>query len=73
MKTSKAVVVAGCLVEMDSEHVAPKGVASRILPVAVGGGRYFEYHDEYNCHDSNFSNTAELSWPRIRFRSRSVK
>jgi len=35
MKTSKVVVVARCLIEMDSEHVAPKRVDSRILPVAV--------------------------------------
>jgi hypothetical protein len=35
MKTSKAVVVARCLIEMDSEHVAPKRGDSRTLPVAV--------------------------------------
>src|SRR5271155_5033531 len=35
MKTSKAVVVARRLIEMDSEHVAPKRVDSRISPVAV--------------------------------------
>jgi hypothetical protein len=35
METSRAVVVARCLIEMDSEHVAPKRVDPRISPVAV--------------------------------------
>jgi hypothetical protein len=35
MKTSKAVVVARCLIEMDSEYVALKRVNSRISLVAV--------------------------------------
>jgi hypothetical protein len=35
VKASKAVVVARRLVKMDSEHVSPKRIDSRIVPVAV--------------------------------------
>ena len=35
MKTSKAVVVAQRLIEMNSDHVAPKRIDLRISPVAV--------------------------------------